>query len=239
MVEIEGAYEIAADPKLVWEMVLDPDVLARVMPGCEKLERINDNEYKGKMRIKVGPVDGVYQGKLTLSELRSEESFHLAVKGRGASGNIRGEGDVKLEPTGSGGTLLRYEGQGEVSGRMATVGQRLTQSSASAITKQCLQNLDRQIAARVEPQQAGDVSVAEGVPLQRKPVVPAAPSQTEFAMGVAQELLDEYIPDANQRRLLLGFAVGSLVLLLMNWFANTIARRVVKKLQEDHELHKV
>ncbi len=237
MVEIEGTYEVDAEPKLVWEMVLDPDVLSRVMPGCEKLERINDNEYSGKMRIKVGPVDGIYQGKLTLSELRSIDSFHLAVNGRGASGNIRGEGDVKLEPTESGGTLLRYVGQGEVSGRMATVGQRLTQSSASAITKQCLQNLDRQIEARVEPQPTEDVSEGEGALAHRQSVMPEPPSQTEFAIGVAQELLDEYIPDANQQRLLLGFATLSLFILLMNWFANVVARRVVKKLQEDHELH--
>ena len=133
MVEIEGTYEIAAPTELVWEMVLDPDVLSRVMPGCEKLERTGENEYKGKMRIKVGPVDGVYQGTLAISELRPLQGFHLAVNGRCASGNIRGEGDLQLEQAENDGTLLRYVGQGEVSGRMATVGQRLTQSSARAI----------------------------------------------------------------------------------------------------------
>lgn len=234
MVEIEGTYEIDAPRELVWEMVLDPDVLSRVVPGCEKLERTGENEYKGKMRIKVGPVDGVYQGTLKLSELRSLEGFHLAVNGRGASGNIRGEGDVVLESVEDGGTLLRYVGQGEVSGRMATVGQRLTQSSARAITKQCLNNLDQQVEARVEPEpaleQEGD---AVEIDRTRTPIVPEAPSQTEFMMGVAREMLDEYVPDPNQRRMLLGLAALPVFFLFMNWFANIVAGRVAKKLRED------
>jgi carbon monoxide dehydrogenase subunit G len=231
MVEIEGAYEIAAPRELVWEMVLDPDILSRVVPGCDKLERTGDNEYQGKMRIKVGPVDGVYKGTLALSELRPLEGFHLAVNGRGASGNVRGEGDVQLESTENGDTLLRYVGQGEVSGRMATVGQRLTQSSARAITKQCLNNLDRQVEARVEPQPAEE----EGAQLSKAPVVPKAPSQTEFVVGVAQEMLDEYMPDPNQRKIVIGFAALPIFILFVNWFANVVAKRVVKKLQEDNE----
>ena len=214
-------------------MILDPEVLSRVLPGCEKLEKTGENEYKGKMRIKVGPVDGVYQGTLSLSELQPLESFHLAVNGRGSSGNIRGEGDVKLETAEDGGTLLHYVGQGEVSGRMASVGQRLTQSSVRAITKQCLNNLDRQVEARAEPEPAVEDDAMAETQHMRQPMIPEAPSQTEFMMGVAQEMLDEYIPDSNQRRILIGVATLPLLFLAMNWFANMIARRVVRKLQED------
>ena len=232
MVELEGSYEIAAPRELVWDMMLDPDVLSRVIPGCEKLERSGENEYRGKMRIKIGPVDGVYQGTLALSELRQLEGFHLALKGRGASGNVSGEGDGQLEPAENGGTVLRYVGQSEVSGRMATVGQRLTQSSARAITKQCLYNLDRQVQARIEPEPVVDESVVAEAQRLKGPV-PEAPSQTEFMMGVAQEMLDEYIPDPKQRRMLLGALALPVLFFLMNLFANMIARRVVKKLQED------
>lgn len=235
MVEIEGTYEIEAPRDLVWEMVLDPEVLSRVVPGCEKLERIGENEYKGKMRIKVGPVDGVYQGTVSLTELRQPEAFHVAVNGRGASGNIRGEGDVVLESMEGGGTLLQYQGQGEVTGRMATVGQRLTQSSANAITKQCLGNLDRQVGARLQPEPAPAASGADGAQLYRQPVVPEAPSQTEFMAGVAKEMLDEYFPDPAQRKVALAAAVVPLLLLFFNWFANVVANRVVKKLRQADE----
>lgn len=233
MVEIEGTHEIGAPRELVWEMILDPEVLSRVLPGCEKLEKSGENEYRGKMRIKVGPVDGVYQGTLALSELQPLEGFHLAVNGRGTSGNIRGEGDVQLEATENGRTLLKYIGQGEVSGRMATVGQRLTQSSARAITKQCLTNLDRQVDARVEPVPAAVDTESEGVPETRAALMPEAPSQTDFILGVAQEMLDEYIPDPNQRRVLFGLAALPLIWLFLNWFANLIAKRVASQLQED------
>ena len=96
MVDIEGNYEIDAPCALVWDMVQDPDVLSRVMPGCEQLEKTGENEYKGKMRIQVGPVDGVFQGTLELSDIRPLEGFHLTVNGRGPSGMIRGEGDLAL-----------------------------------------------------------------------------------------------------------------------------------------------
>ena len=234
MVELEGTYEIAAPRELVWEMVLDPDVLARVMPGCEKLERTGEDEYKGKLRIKVGPVDGVYQGTLKLSQLRPLEGFRLAVNGRGSSGNIRGEGDLQLGLAENGTTLLRYQGQGEVSGRMATVGQRLTQSSARAITKQCLINLDRQVKARMEPPSlVEDGETIDGAQPLRTPAAPEAPSQTDFMVGVAQELKDQYMPNPNQRRMLIGLAALPVLVLFMNWFANLVAKRVVKRLREE------
>ena len=107
------------------------------------------------MRIKVGPVDGVFQGTVTFSDLQPVDSFHIVVNGRGPSGIVRGEGDLLLLQRRNG-TDLRYKGGGQVSGRMATVGQRLMTSSANAITKQCLQNLDKQIQARLQPEPAVD-----------------------------------------------------------------------------------
>ncbi|MDX1416536.1 MAG: carbon monoxide dehydrogenase subunit G, partial [Candidatus Promineifilaceae bacterium] len=123
MVDIKGDYEIEAPCELVWDMVLDPEVLSRIMPGCERLEKTGENEYQGKMRIQVGPVDGVFQGTLALSDVRPLEGFHMQVNGRGPSGMIRGEGNLEMQPLGSG-TKLMYEGTSQVSGRMATVGQR-------------------------------------------------------------------------------------------------------------------
>jgi hypothetical protein len=65
--------------------------------------------------------------------------------------------------------------------------------------------------------------------------MPQAPSQTEFVMGVAQEMLDEYVPDPNQRRILIGILILPLLLLLINWFANIVAKRVAKELQAGND----
>jgi carbon monoxide dehydrogenase subunit G len=229
MVELEGIHEIDAPRELVWDMVRDPEVLARVMPGCEKLEVAGANEFRGKMRIKVGPVDGVFQGTVTFSDLQPVDSFHFVVSGRGPSGIVRGEGDLLLAETETG-SNLSYKGNGQVSGRMATVGQRLMTSSANAITKQCLHNLDRQIQARLQPQPAAD-----GAPQMIDSPVPEAPSQSEFLMGVARELLDEYVPDPGQRKMLMGLAMVPVVLGLVNLFANLVARKVVKMMREEAE----
>ncbi|NCF66361.1 MAG: hypothetical protein GWP61_10310 [Chloroflexi bacterium] len=229
MVELNGNYEIEAPRELVWEMVRDPEVLARVMPGCEKLEATDENEFRGKMRIKVGPVDGIFQGTVTFSDLQPVDCFHIVVNGRGSSGIVLGEGDLLLAETGTG-TDLQYTGRGQVSGRMATVGQRLMTSSANAITKQCLQNLDRQIQARLEPEPAVDEA-----PDSVASPVPSAPSQSEFVMGIAQELLDEYVPDHGQRKMLLGLLMVPVVLGLVNLFANLVARKVVKRMREERE----
>ncbi len=229
MVELEGNYAIAAPRELVWEMVRDPEVLARVMPGCETLQAAGENVFQGRMRIKVGPVDGVFQGTVTFSDLQPVDGFHLVVNGRGPSGIIQGEGDLQLAETESGTDLL-YKGSGQVSGRMASVGQRLMTSSASAITKQCLQNLDKQIQARLEPETA-----VGGAPDLVSSPVPEPPSQSEFLMGVARELLDEYLPDPGQRRMLLGLVMVPLVLGLVNLFANLVARKVVKMMEEERE----
>jgi len=230
VIELEGTYDIQAPPDLVWEMVRDPEVLAMVVPGCEKLELVDENKFRGRMRIMIGPVDGVFQGTVTLSDLQSLAGYHFVVDGRGPSGMMRGEGDLSLEATDTG-TLLGYEGSGQVSGRIATVGQRLMTSSGRAIAKQCLQNLDKQIQARVEPQ-----PTTEDTPGTADPAVaptPAAPSQSEFFMAVAQEMVDEYLPGRRERALLASVVLLPIFCGLINLFANLVARRVVKLLKEE------
>lgn len=230
MVQLSGHYEFGAPRELVWEMFLDPEVLARIMPGCERLERTDDNEYEGVMKIRVGPVQGAFQGSVRLSELQPPRSYHMLVNGRGPSGIVRGEGDVRLESSGAG-TVMHYEGEAQISGRIATVGQRLMESSAQAIARQSLDNLDRQIQARRQP--APSLVIAPGEVSPGAVSAPPPPGQTEFAMGVARDVISDLLPDSRQRWLLGGGAVVILLLALLNWFANVVAGRVVRRLREE------
>ena len=234
MIELTGDYEFAAPPGLVWEMFLDPAVLARIIPGCEALTQTGPHEYEGRMKIRVGPVQGVFQGTVTLSDLQPTHGYHLAINGRGPAGIVRGEGDLWLEPS-TAGTELRYEGEAQVSGRIATVGQRLMVSSARAITQQSLQNMEKQIAARLQPEPnvAPDVEPDTVVAAPTPSTMPPAPSQTEFMLGVTQDVIKDLIPDPRQRQLLAGLALVLAVIGLVNWFTNLVARRVAKKLQEE------
>ena len=94
MIEMTGEYDFHAPQELIWDMMLDPEVLSRTMPGCETLERVDDNTFQGRLNIRVGPVQGVFQGKVETVELRPPAGFRLIVNGSGPAGVVRGEGNL-------------------------------------------------------------------------------------------------------------------------------------------------
>jgi len=220
--ELVGTYTFNAPHDVVWQALLDPEVLAKVMPGCEKLEQIGENEYQGLIKIRVGPVQGEFQGTVHLSDINAPESYHMAVAGKGAPGFMKGEGQVRLEAQGDS-TLMHYSGQAQVGGRIASVGQRLLESSAKALTRQSLDGLDQQIQARLPAMVSPttEASTAETVNAAINQAAPPAlpveaPSQTKFARGVAKNMLDEVIPP-QQRPLWIGagLVIGAVIAFLI------------------------
>lgn len=237
MVELSGEYDFPAPQELVWQMLLDPEVLAKTIPGCEKLEEIDVNSFQGRMNIRVGPVQGAFQGKVEASDLHPPTSFRINLNGNGPAGVVRAEGVMMLE-TIEAITRLRYDGTAQISGRIASVGQRVMDSSAKSIVKQSLQNLDKQIQARLEPEAttAGkpvDAAVAPSAVRSSAPTAPPAPSQFEFMRNVTADVLQDLIPDPQQRKLLVGLGLAAVVIGLINGFANLVARRVAKILKEN------
>ena len=97
--DIAGDYTFDAPQDLVWEAMRDPDVLSSVMPGGEAFEEIGENEYAGKLKIKVGPVQGLFAGNIKLSGLVPPESYTIVVEGKGAPGFVKAEGSD--QPSGS------------------------------------------------------------------------------------------------------------------------------------------
>jgi carbon monoxide dehydrogenase subunit G len=228
MVELAGEYEFAAPQELVWDMVLDPDTLMATIAGCERLEKVDENTLQGRLNLRVGPVQGIFQGKVESIDVNPPHSLHMIISGSGPAGVVHGEGNILLEGTPTT-TRLRYDGAVQVSGRIASVGQRVMDSSAKSIVKQSLQNLDRQIQARLEPELAtADQPAAAAV--AAAPL--AAPSQNEFMLNVARDVLNDLVPDAGQRKALIGVGVVVIALALINGFANLVARRVAKILRE-------
>lgn len=228
--KLEGTYTFDAPRDAVWQALLDPEVLARTMPGCEKLEQIGENEYKGALKIRVGPVQGQFEGIVNLSNINPPESYRMQVDGKGAPGFMKGVGEVRLEDQGEA-TLMHYTGEAQVGGRIASVGQRLLDSSAKALTRQSLDGLHEQIKARVQAS-ASDHAEEALVGTQPQAVEASSPSQVEFAMGVAKHLVDDLVPAPQRPKLIAAGLIflGSLVVL--NWWMNTIARKVAKEVWE-------
>jgi carbon monoxide dehydrogenase subunit G len=232
--KIEGSYTFNASRDVVWPMLLDPAVLANVMPGCDKLEKTGDNEYEGELNIKVGPVQGKFKGTVALSDINEPESYHMEVNGRGPAGIIKGTGRLILAEE-NGDTVMTYEGDAQVSGRIAQVGQRLIDTSAKAIIRQSLEGLDQQVQARVQPNH-GATNASEGEMTQPPPV--AAPTQTEFALGVAKNFFEELVPVEQQGEFInkVMMVVGGLILfrIISNWWINRIARKVAQIIKESN-----
>lgn len=149
--QIQGSHTFHAPRQAVWDALLDPTVLSMALPGGEQLEKMSDNEYKAAMNVKVGPVQGKFDGKVELSNIAEPDTYTMKVSGQGAPGFLTGEGNVTLTDV-EGGTLMSYIGDAQVGGRIAGVGQRLIESTAKSIIKQGLAALDGQIQARVAAQ---------------------------------------------------------------------------------------
>ncbi|MDH3625365.1 MAG: carbon monoxide dehydrogenase subunit G [Myxococcales bacterium] len=177
--KLAGDYKFEAPIADVWNALLDPVVLAAVMPGCEKLELVDDT-YVGDLNIKVGPVQGLFHGKVNLSDVEEERGYTMKVDGRGAPGFVKATAAVKLTPEGDE-TKMEYDADAQVGGRIASVGQRLIDASAKAIIKESLEGLNANVKARA--------NVAEGEVAE---VIKA--SQTQFATKVAKEVAKDLIP---------------------------------------------
>lgn len=174
--KVSGEYVFDATPEEVWRGLMDPKVLAATMPGCEKLELIGENQYEGELNIKVGPVQGKFKGKIELENIDAPSNYDMKVDGQGAQGFVKATAHVAIESAG-GKTRMTYDGDSQVGGRIASVGQRLLESSAKAIIKQSLEGLNAVLAS------SGESAAA-----------PVSPSQAEFAANVAREVAKDLIP---------------------------------------------
>ncbi len=198
--KIDGEYTFDAPRDAVWEALLDPAVLTTVLPGCEKLEKTGDNAYEGALKIKVGPVQGKFAGKILLEDIEAPTSYTMQVDGRGAPGFVKASANVALEEDGNK-TVMKYGSDAQVGGRIASVGQRLLDSSAKAIIKQSLEGLNAALLARMAASAAAAADAdgdgaddATGTPVAPVPELPQPPSQAEFARTVAKEVAKDLIP---------------------------------------------
>ncbi|WP_275041309.1 molybdopterin cofactor-binding domain-containing protein [Massilia sp. 9096] len=145
-----GAVVLDAPPQAVFAVLLDPDALVEVIPGCNALEPNGENRYKADVTVGVGLIKARYQAEVALSELDPPRSLRLAGAGLSAVGSARGSGLVTLEAQGPG-TLLRYDYSAEVSGKVAAVGSRMLEGAAKIVLNQLFEQLGKTAAARSHP----------------------------------------------------------------------------------------
>jgi uncharacterized protein len=130
---MSGEYQLAAPQDAVWQKLNDPAVLKACIPGCEQLDKTSDTSFEAVATVKIGPVKARFNGKVTLSDLDPPNGYKISGSGEGGvAGFAKGGAVVKLSPK-DGGTLLAYEVEAQIGGKLAQLGQRLVNGAAKKI----------------------------------------------------------------------------------------------------------
>lgn len=145
--KIEGSQKINAFRERVYNALTDPEVLRLAIPGCESLEKIDENLYSATMKAGVGPIKGNFKGDVHLEDMRPPDHYRLVVQGKGAMGFAKGSADFDLEDT-DGGTLIKYSGEMQIGGSIAGVGQRMLQGAAKMMASQFFAKLESEVNNR-------------------------------------------------------------------------------------------
>ncbi len=199
---LEGEHLFKGPRQDVWDMIRDPEVLASALPGTQKLNKIDEQHYEGAMNIRIGPVSGAFSGKLTVADEVPPEKCTLIVEGKGAPGFAKGTGYVNFEDCGDGTTLLKYSGDVQIGGTLASVGQRMIDSVAKSMIKQAFETLDKALEARLAAKATGSETVNF-----------TPPTEVEFAAAVTKDMAKGLTSIAEVRMLM--YVIPAVIIMII------------------------
>ena len=151
VVQQSGEFRIHATREAVWQALNDPVVLQRCIDGCDAMQRVDDTHFVATVRARIGPVSATFHGEVTLQDLDPPRAYTLVGAGKGgAAGFARGEAKVRLEETVSGETLLRYEIEAKVGGKLAQIGSRLIDGAARKMADDFFGRLSEALGGAVD-----------------------------------------------------------------------------------------
>ena len=140
--DISATYTFAAPAETVWNLLIDPDVVAGCLPGCESMVPDGEDRYRATLKLAVAAVSGEYEGTVELADQLPPTSYRMIVDGTGRPGWVKGEASVALTET-DGTTTVTVEGRAQIGGLVARVGQRLLGSVSKMMMDRffvCLQS---------------------------------------------------------------------------------------------------
>ena len=140
-----GEVQLAAPRQTVWEKLNDPEVLKATIPGCESLEKTSDTSFQAVAVTKIGPVKAKWKGKVNLTDLDPPNGYKINGEGEGGvAGFAKGGASVKLSEK-EGGTLLGYEVEAQIGGKLAQLGQRLINGTAKKLADEFFTNFAKAV----------------------------------------------------------------------------------------------
>lgn len=145
--KLEGNQKLQAPRQDIWDMLMDPEIIAGVIPGCEEFRVEGNGVFRSKLTIGIAAIKGTYSAQIDLVDKNPPESFKLKMVGTGARGFLNGEVIIRLEDQGEE-TVLHYAAENHVGGQIAAIGQRIISPAAKMIVKQGFRSLEKQVTGR-------------------------------------------------------------------------------------------
>ena len=145
--KVDGTYTLPASRQEVWELLNDPNVLAKATPGIKQLDPQGDDTFKATIELGVGPVKGAYVGQVSIADKVPPERMTLKIEGGGRPGTIKATGELRLEEQ-DGKTVVAYSGDAQVTGLIASVGHRLIGGVAKQMVGEFFRALEKELERR-------------------------------------------------------------------------------------------
>ena len=146
--EMSGEHQIPANRTEVWKALNDPIILQSSIPGCTELEAIDTQHLKATVALKIGPVSAKFKGEVELSDIIEPESYRISGEGKGGvAGFAKGGANVTLEENDDG-TLLKYNVDAKIGGKLAQLGSRLIDSTSKKLAGKFFDNFVKNFEAK-------------------------------------------------------------------------------------------
>jgi carbon monoxide dehydrogenase subunit G len=173
--KMTGEQRIAAPRQRVWEALNDPEILRASIPGCQSLEKVADDRFSATVEVKVGPIGARFKGAVSLADLNPPNGYTLILEGNGGiAGSAKGSAKVRLSED-AGNTLISYEVEAEVGGRMAQLGGPLIDATAKQLAGKFFGRFSELVGGAAKPAEPSRAKAAPPITLGRAAAPIAVP----------------------------------------------------------------
>lgn len=182
--EMAGEQLIAASRQRVWEALNDPDVLKACIPGCQSLEKEGDDRFNAIAEVKIGPIGARFKGTVGLSDIDAPNGYTITGQGNaGIAGSAKGGARVRLSDV-EGGTLVSYDVEAEVGGRMAQLGGPIIDATAKQLAGRFFSKFGEVVSGQAQQPAAAPAAAASAtVPAAEPGAAPAVAPAVQPAVA--------------------------------------------------------
>ena len=161
--KLAGSYALNVKKEVVWKALNDPEILKKCIPGCEVFEKESNTVFNATATNQIGPMNATFSGKLSLSNIQENQSYKLSGEGQSSVGFVNGIADVKLTEE-NGLTILNYEVDVNVGGKVAQLGSRLINGVAKKMSDYFFGQFSDLVAPiKAEKKDTGEVVIKKRV----------------------------------------------------------------------------